>query len=175
MCEGKRTERDYLDTLVARLRIPHVTVKAAGCDPLRLVEKAKDWRRLRGVDEVWCVFDRDTHAHFDQALSMAQKAGFEVAASYPCFEVWLLLHFERTTRSFGDFDAVRGALERHVGAYDKAQPCAWRTLGPRLHDACTHAAHLKRWHAAQGNPPLTNPWTDMDLLVERLRALAAPL
>ncbi|MFT4628841.1 MAG: hypothetical protein ACI8PZ_007537, partial [Myxococcota bacterium] len=44
-------------------------------------------------DEVWCVFDRDEHERFADACQMARDNNLQVAASNPCFELWLLLHF----------------------------------------------------------------------------------
>src|SRR3546814_20749999 len=63
------------------------------------------------VDEVWCVFDREAAAaskDFLRACALAKTAKprkgqqFELAISNPCFEVWELLHLERSARQFAN-------------------------------------------------------------------------
>lgn len=46
------------------------------------------------LDEIWGVFDKDEHSDFDQAVHRCHEHGVRVARSNPCFEVWLILHFE---------------------------------------------------------------------------------
>lgn len=54
---------------------------------------------------VFCVFDRDEHQSFAPVLQEIQtgiRRGEIIFAvpSVPCFEYWLLLHFENTTRPY---------------------------------------------------------------------------
>jgi len=101
------TEPAYLDGFRRAARNTSVEVKSIGLgrDPLRVVQEAKARRReaeQQGrrdddhsppYDETWCVFDRDAHSRFDVACGMARDNGLMLAASDPCFELWLLLHF----------------------------------------------------------------------------------
>jgi len=45
-------------------------------------------------DQIWAVFDRDAHPRFQDAVKLCAKSGVKVARSNPCFEVWLILHFQ---------------------------------------------------------------------------------
>jgi RloB-like protein len=45
-------------------------------------------------DQVWAVFDRDEHQHFDQGVKVCAENGVFLARSNPCFEIWLILHVE---------------------------------------------------------------------------------
>ncbi len=106
VCEGTKTEPQYLSELLKDLGIrPHVVRIAPndGVSPDRVVAHAEtlyDEDAVKGdaFDAVYCVFDRDKHTTFDAAvqrtkdLSAAQKP-FVAITSNPCFEVWLLLHF----------------------------------------------------------------------------------
>lgn len=54
--------------------------------------KALAW--YERTDEVWAVFDRDEHEHFDRGVRLCDENGICVARSNPCFEVWLILHID---------------------------------------------------------------------------------
>lgn len=57
-------------------------------------------------DEKWIVIDRDevefkgkgfgghTQENFDNAIKTADENGISIACSNPCFELWIVLHFE---------------------------------------------------------------------------------
>src|SRR3546814_19242197 len=73
------------------------------------------------VDEVWCVFDREAAAaskDFLRACALATTAKprkgqqFELAISNPCFEVWVLLNFERSARPFANCQEVHRSLKQ---------------------------------------------------------------
>jgi hypothetical protein len=44
-------------------------------------------------DQIWAVFDRDTHPKVAETIKRADAAGILVAYSNPCFELWLVLHY----------------------------------------------------------------------------------
>nr|WP_236684662.1 RloB family protein [Ferrimicrobium acidiphilum] len=49
------------------------------------------------MDEFWCVFDVEwpqNHPHLRDAIEQARQGGIELAISNPCFELWLILHFQ---------------------------------------------------------------------------------
>jgi hypothetical protein len=55
----------------------------------------------KNFDRVICAIDRDAHPNFDEALQLARNSDkVDVCVSYPCFEFWLLLHFEYTRRPY---------------------------------------------------------------------------
>jgi len=78
-------------------------------------------------DEFWVFLDRDHHfqgTHTPQtldALRVGRTAGFEVAISNPCFELWLLLHHEEVSpdAELGNCAAVESALRARLGSYNK--------------------------------------------------------
>jgi hypothetical protein len=74
-------------------------------NPVGLVSKAKELkqkakRERNSFDEVWIALDKDGHANIDKAIVTAKDNKIQVALSVICFEYWILLHFERTTRPF---------------------------------------------------------------------------
>ncbi len=126
-------------------------------------------------DEVWCVVDHDER---DQAiyrlrtdLARIRPRRALACVSTPCFEYWLLLHFEFTAQPFrsiegGDSACTRVVrrLRKHIGNYRKNQPSVYLQCRERLDDA------LK--NCKRGDPTVQNPATDVAELVERLRQLA---
>lgn len=121
VCGGKATEPDYFRGLKKERRNPavKVVVEGKGVDPVSLVRFAAQKRDCLGSDEVWCVIDVD---EFDvsEALVAAKKNDVHLAISNPCFEYWLLLHFELCTAPLTCFDDVHGRLIRHLPRYDKS-------------------------------------------------------
>lgn len=76
--------------------------------------------REEGVDACWCVVDVDSHATLDRAIALAYSAGVKIAISNPCFEIWLLWHYdEHAAHTRGD--SLRQILRGH-GHRDKALP-----------------------------------------------------
>ncbi|WP_430783552.1 RloB family protein [Actinoplanes sp. G11-F43] len=108
MTEGEATEPQYLNGLARYARATGLVVSTAsvfgiGRDPLSVVRRAvvlrdEDNSKNRSprdrYESIWCVFDVDEHATIDAALIEAQAEGFKVGVSNPCFEIWLLWHFE---------------------------------------------------------------------------------
>lgn len=110
VCEGERTEPEYIKGFERHARNATVALVVHGDrgDPKRLVQDAAartrrahlDAKRQRdrflAFDETWCVFDRDEHQRFDEAVDTAKRAGLELAVSNPCVALWLLLHFRES-------------------------------------------------------------------------------
>lgn len=68
---------------------------------------------------MWCVVDVD---EFDltRALVLARQCGINLAISNPCFEYWLLLHFEACAAPMTRYAEVERRLRRHVPGYRKS-------------------------------------------------------
>ena len=74
--------------------------------PYTIAEKAVEHARTLGLDrrsrrkkdsfeendQVWAVFDRDEHPHYDEAVALCERHGIHIGRSNPCFELWLVLH-----------------------------------------------------------------------------------
>jgi len=107
-CEGSKTEPGYFEAIKARHRdaLIEVRIVATGAVPMTLAKEAVKARKAqlkRGDshekdDEIWVVVDRDTHPHFDTAMELCRTEGVKVARSNPCFELWLILHYEHYDR-----------------------------------------------------------------------------
>lgn len=181
VCEGKKTEPMYFLDLVNRRRLStaNVTVVGDGYDPRRLVATAKtlekkERRRGDSYDVVYCVFDRDQHAHFNSASQEARDAKLALARSWPCFEYWLVLHFVYHRRPYtpsGNRSAAQncvGDLKMHLPSYTKGMAGVYKNLEDKLATAKLNAERALSDATATRTP---DPSTEVHLLVAYLQAL----
>ncbi|MFC5098702.1 RloB family protein [Amycolatopsis plumensis] len=123
MCGAEATEPAYFQGLKESRRNPAVAikVKAKPADPETVVRYAAGLRDTAAdsYDEVWCVVDVD---EFDvaKAVVTARRVRVNLAISNPCFEYWLLLHFEACVAPLTCYSEVARRLRRHVPEYDKS-------------------------------------------------------
>ncbi|MBC6448078.1 RloB family protein [Actinokineospora xionganensis] len=114
-CEGEASEPDYINALK---RLPNVhgrtsiniEIDPKQGVPLTLVRRAIERAGDDEIDECWCVFDVEwpkNHPNLDEAIRLADKHGIRLAISNPCFELWLILHFEDQSAFMNTHDAER--------------------------------------------------------------------
>ncbi len=179
LTEGKVTEPGYLVQWARRNRRIHIEFAGSGMAPLSLVQRARDHQQAnrrsrrggRGInfDEIWCVFDVDQHPNLAQAINEAEQSSIGVALSNPCFELWLILHYEDRTAYIDCRDAQRRAHE--LGAIDdkRLEPNNVNILLSGYEAAKARAQQLRERHLANGLRPAENPSSTVWELVERLR------
>ncbi len=182
MCEGEKTEVEYLNQLRMSKRLQKERLKivpscdCGGTDPRTLVKAAKNLRAKLAredqlqYDEVWFVIDRDQHTTFDAAIDEAEANGFEVAYSVPCFELWYLLHFTPQTAPI-ERHVVRQKLKGFPGLADYDKEGLYGVLIDKLSDAQKNAAALRAYHARNNNPEISNPVTRVDELVAKIESM----
>ncbi|MFE3825824.1 RloB family protein [Streptomyces sp. NPDC059092] len=188
-CEGECTEKQYFKGLNQELKSLPVTICLGGThgEPKSLVRAAIGHKR-RAVnsaadrhteyDEVWCVVDVEApkqHSSLDEALALARESGIKVALTNPCFELWILLHL-RNVFAYHTSDGAQRVLEKESG-------CGYTVQRKHLDYAELQGAKGENYAAARKRAltlrsksesgHLANPWTDVDELVELLRAARA--
>ncbi len=121
---------------------------------------------LEKGDEAWLVVDNDSRhkRDFDELLSWERcDKRHHIAFSWPCFELWLLLHFERARVSAKD--SIRKRLRMYMPDYEKSPDM--RKICPQHIRQAIHRAKLED---KDYNDPL--PWghriTTVYRLVEKL-------
>lgn len=190
VCEGSKTEPLYLGEIRQQLRLPSANVQvqpaAFGTEPIRIAEYAErlftEGQRALGIharsfDRVVVVFDRDEHHTYHAALQRVAalngrlendervKVPFEAVVSAPCFELWLLLHFEEVLATIHRDEAL-ARLRAHMAGYAKGQGSHWVVTRERLDVATGRAkALVAAGHTAEEG---TQPYTNMHDLVHRL-------
>lgn len=181
VCEGSKTEPLYFQELRAyhRLNTAHVVVRNSeyGTSPLQVVEFARDLflagdaharTPAKAFDRVYALFDRDAHESYHAALTTANALDgklrndekkfirFLAVASVPCFELWLLLHFEDVLAPLHR-DAAVARLRTHLKNYAKGSGGHFMQTRHALPEALARAKNLASQHgAANGTQPYTN-------------------
>lgn len=190
VCEGSKTEPQYLCELRDNWGIPHthVSIKPSrGASPDQVVQTAEslyddDAKLGDSYDKVFCVFDRDEHSTFRTAVQQIRAmttAGkpFKAITSTPCIELWFLLHFgysdapfsRQGKKSVGDVAVSQLKTKNDFKHYSKGQRGVAALLLDRLPQARKHAVLLRNAAlTAQANDPQleSNPWTNMDELID---------
>ena len=195
VCEGSKTEPHYLAELREVWGVPHswVNIKPSeGSSPDRVVQTAEklyaeDAQMGDSFDQVFCVFDRDAHPTFSQAVQRTRELAsngkpFKAITSTPCFEFWFLLHFGYSDapfaragkKSVGDVVVSHFKTKAGLTQYGKAQRGMAAQLQGKLAAATQHAAKLR--HSATKtqiyDPQIhANPWTNVDELVQHIQSL----
>lgn len=158
-----------------------------GSDPVSVVQEAIKRRKERskgarksGVqvpyDEAWCVLDVEKfgrNRQLPQALDMATQNRITLALSNPCFEFWILLHFERVGSSFQDCQQVIRKLRGHLPGYQKGDPDVFQQIAGRLDNAVSHAEHIMKtqWQH-ETDVCRKDPSSEVYLLVQLLQQIA---
>ncbi len=150
-CEGRASEPDYINGLKRLQHIRdnvsiNIEIDPRHGDPLILVKRAIERGKDDEVDQCWCVFDvewPDNHPQLRRAVLLAERHGIQVAISNPCFELWLILHFQDQTACLTTAEAER--LSRGLdGRPGKAiDPAAYLD---RRAEAARRARHVADWH-----------------------------
>ena len=176
--EGKVTEPSYLEELARRHRDRiRIDVGETGAVPHTLVDGARrdvDNNRARRragplYDEIWCVFDVDEHPNVKGAIDRALRKNVKLAVSNPCFELWLVLHFQDQTAYIGRHDAQRLARQHGIVGGKEVRPEVFDQLEDLYEDARQRARMLDRKHDGDGSPPRSNPSTGVWRLIDSIR------
>ena len=180
--EGERTEKKYFDHFKRRnCNVQVLTISSEFKASNVLVSRVD---RTLGQDEfvpelgdaLWCVFDRDdnTNEQLEKARIEAQKNGYQIAFSNPCFELWFLLHFkEQVTEIALSSDAVK--MLRHkelLPEYSKSLD-VFEQLRPNMDLAIQRADRLKSRVEEDGIQILSresNPVTTVQDLIRYLNS-----
>lgn len=100
---GKVTEGEYFNTVIEDLNVRgSVRYQFIDGDPLSVVrclsrkleldKKAERLKEIEPISSVWVVVDVDQFRNLGETERAAKEAGYNLAVSNPCFEVWLIDH-----------------------------------------------------------------------------------
>lgn len=186
VCEGEKTEPNYFDELVKHYTLKSANVqvdRSKGSSPKSVLKRAEELANKadgegNSYDRVYCVFDKDTHTTYKEAVRDIQTKkklkSFHACVSVPCFEYWILLHFEFKTSPYhaagkaSIADQVIKDLKKHIPNYEKGDKGWFVTLLSRLEAGMNNAE--RALNAAERNDT-DNPTTCVHELVEYLRNL----
>lgn len=186
VCEGEKTEPNYFAGAREYYELNTVNVEVRGdcsSDPMSIVSFAKQrYREEKDAgdpfDKIYCVFDKDAHDTYAQAMdaltSASPKNVYSNVNSVPSFEYWLLLHFVYSTRPYtalpgnSSGNQVLTELKKYIPDYDKGRKRIFFELIEQLEQAINYAK--RALHESERNST-DNPSTRVYELVEVLQNL----
>lgn len=184
VCEGEKTEPQYFNDIRREYRLPSTFIRVLhseeGTQPRQIVDFAEEkFSETREFDRVYAVFDRDQHLTYADAIARAEQLNgklrndakqnvvFEAAVSVPCFELWLLLHFENIQAYFHRHE-IQTKLRQHITHYDKGMNGVYELTKPNLAVASDRGTRLKSRFARL---PGIEAYTDIQDIVRVLKSL----
>jgi hypothetical protein len=186
VCEGEKTEPNYFHGLKEYYRLSSANVEIGGnigSAPSNLYDYARQRYREEKdngdpYDHVYCVFDRDTHDSYLQTVQdiahSKPKDVFQAITSIPCFEYWLLLHFEYSTKPYNPLPGYSAChqvfddLKKFMLDYAKGQDEIFMKLQPQLEFAKANAERALKTANCNSTD---NPSTRVHELVDFLQHL----
>ena len=124
--EGRETERQYFNQFGDK-RV-HVKMLTTGEDnqsaPQHVIERLtsySDEYQIGGDDELWLMVDVDRWKNLGEIVREAFQRGYKLAISNPCFEVWLLCHFQDPPKNALKCQPIEDTLREVLGgSYNKS-------------------------------------------------------
>lgn len=189
VCEGEKTEPLYFEDLKSYYQLNSANIEITGdCGsaPISIFDHANQRYREEAragdpFDKVYCVFDKDQHETYDEALEKIRDADpqgiFIAINSVPCFEYWLILHFHYTTKPFEQLpgnsaaNQMLGELLRFMPDYEKGQERVFSALIENLElakDTAERTLQVARHNHTD------NPSTNVQDLVGYLQKIKEP-
>jgi len=181
VCEGEKTEPHYFNELINHYKISSANVKvdgSCGSSPKCVFEYAvqlfeEEEKKGDSYDRVYCVIDKDTHCTYDDTIAKTENMQqFYLANSVPCFEYWLLLHFNYSTKPYAKkgkssiANEVLKDLKQYIPKYEKGAKNIFNSTMKDLDFAINNAKRSSQ-QARENNTD--NPSTCIHELVVYLR------
>ena len=179
-CEGEKTEIHYFNHLKSDLRILKLKVKVNASDDknaLGIIKYALNFlkhnRDYVPGDIIACVFDRDQNSseELEGAKKLASNEGIEIIFSNPCFEFWILSHFECYNRQLNK-EILKRKLISCLGKYDKNDHLLYENTKEHISDAIKFSKDVISMHENNGVEIISrdsNPSTLVHQLIEQIR------
>jgi RloB-like protein len=179
VCEGEKTEPNYFNAWLRSegFKLDNPAYKSKDNSPIGVAKESKKqylealkYKIPHDKIHVWAVFDMDGHVGIPEAFDMLKDLPIGIAFSNICFEFWVLLHFERTSRQFKNCDEIISYIRKnHDKDYAKANDHFLR-LKDKLPSAIENSKWLTEKHWEYDERPLweRNPYSDVHLIFEKL-------
>lgn len=174
-CEGEKTEPNYFNGYIGkcfpgnrRLRVFRVE-KTNKNTPIQLIEEAikhKTSKDCPEEDVFWVVFDRESTVKYPdtlhlQAYQKANSNDVNIALSNICFELWILLHFEKCTAAFSCYDDLKknsNLFKTHIKDYDKGSKNIFNIVKDKVNDARKNALDINKITENAADASWTKPY-----------------
>ncbi|MCK4608015.1 MAG: RloB domain-containing protein [Gammaproteobacteria bacterium] len=185
VCEGEITEPAYFRQIKKKLRANIDIIKGCGSNPKNILHTAKQKYHDFKYSQIFCVFDKDSHHHYQSAINDIKQLRnkktnpipIKAIHSAPCIEYWFLLHFTYTSSPFqrtekkSTGDLCVKQLKEHIPNYDKKREIIneiFPELDQKLSTAIKNAKQIQK---ASRKEEFDEPYTNAHELIEYLHDL----
>jgi len=181
VCEDGKSAPAYFKALIRHFGIHASSVQVVGSktetSPTQIVDRARKLKEEAEspdsgtvpFDEVWCVIDGDYGSkQIGPARTHARRGMIELIVSTPCFEYWILLHFEDSAKPAAECKQVVLALGKHIDRYRKGSFDFGSIMNKAL-IAGDRAGKRRRSAGESTLPEDQNPCSEIYRLVDELR------
>jgi hypothetical protein len=146
------------DNLKIQIRVyPSEENRSSPNHVLAHLKRQLEQENLYPDDEKWLVIDVDRYTdHLREVAKECKDAGIELAVSNPCFEYWLLLHYQEPLRDqVEECRDIKPVLSRYMEADPNKSEGYDKMFKQRAHDAVRRAKELDnsqdRWPQHNGS------------------------
>jgi hypothetical protein fulcA4_09993 len=185
ICEGKQTKPNYFNGLKQEINrkygkkvevlIPNIDIKGTGRNTTDLVKYTQKYVNYSNkvYGQVWVVFDKDDYSdeQFNQAI---KNCDYNVEWSNPNFELWLLSHLKRVSRTISKneiLDELDKEFQKNgLGTYKKNDDKIFGkvTKDGKLDTAIKNCEYMEKSNKS-GQASEKNPMTRVYKIVEELK------
>lgn len=177
-CEGK-TEKLYFDKLKFDRRISRLKIKSKESgyknadgiikESFDFMKKSRDFQK---DDLVVCVFDRDanTNEQLEKAKSLAEKNNILISFSNPCFEYWILCHYNYFSSS-EEKDTLVGKLSKLAKDYKNHDPDLYSKTKDKISIAMSNAKRVREKHVNDNNNLISRQSNPLSLVFELIQII----
>ena len=181
-CEGEKTEKNYFNKLKIKEQISRMNTRVVSSDStyalgivkhsVSFIENTRDYEK---GDLVYCVFDRDgnTNQNLDKAIKLAKENKIVLIFSNPCFEYWILCHFEYFITACNVIELIE-KLKTHIRDYRKNDPETYNKTYSKISLAINNAKKVRKKHDKEQVKLISresNPSTLVYELIEKIKEL----
>ena len=170
-CEGK-SEKNYIKQFIAFEQIKRTNVKdSIYTNPIGIINEAILHKRKREYtkDEFICVFDTENiDSKSNKEINiLAKQNKIKIIRSYPCFEYWILCHFEKC--NYVSSKEIICRVKKVFPSYKKGHPDLYNFLRNKIDLSMKNAKeNLKK---SKKKKQKIYAYTEIPSLIKYLRSL----
>ena len=186
-CEGKNTEPIYFERIKEEIEddncfaitvYPDRNNDKHKSDPMGLINEAQN--RINDFDEVWAVYDKDGYTKHKEAIEKANEIIngkiVNIAFSSISFEHWVLLHFEKNSKTYIKSENIVNekfiSNDNYFPEYSKKSnfdiyPYIRKLMSNAIENA-SWLRYIKKDELNNDEKYNVNPFTDIDILIKKL-------
>jgi hypothetical protein len=184
ICEDGKRSVEYFEALCTDLELTSADVRVCGKEcgsaPSSVYKYAKEaidtdiiaYGRDNAFDRAYCVFDKDNHADYQRTLSdMKRNKGHKnipviPIACIPCFELWILLHFEASGKHLEPRELPK-EIKKYLPKFKKESTSYSELYYQELKEKTAQAIKYSKIALKQTSASGTdNPSTNLHILIE---------